>query len=373
MIGLLFLSAVLLADAPDRDRQRHTLHVFREAWSAAQTQSDRDSIVRDIQAAVSNEAVHQSDANEQLQLWEVCCPLWDVEEIPNSSTHSETFDLQRYAVLEIDGVTFYRFDSTYSKNSDTMYTASNDVPGYGGIDIHYSYLKYFAVVNKYNWIPQNNIGLGINTGADEFGFTHLDTIVTFYRLQNNTVRKFRAVPRKVIQHVILSDEHLSIPFVYVSVLDCRDYVVAAAAIDPSTSFYVPTSAANLVFTCCRTSQPRTFSRCVGSVNELELHATDIRAHVCESDVSPLSRRDSVEIFSFSIYEDRPSAEAALQNVLHHIVKEGRYVSRVRVESAPNHLSEQLTSMIAELTNQRITTHITTSTSPRTSIVVERKR
>lgn len=373
MIGLLILSTLLFADAPDRDRQRHRLYVYREAWSAAHDQDVRDSIVRDIRAAVSSEEVHQSDANEQLQLWEVCCPLWDVEEIPNSSTRAETFDLQRYAVFEIDGVAFYRFDSTYSKDSDTMFTASNDVPGYGGIDIHYSYLKYFAVVNKFNWIPQNNIGLGINTGADEFGFNQVDTIITFYRLQNDTVRRYRAIPREVIHHVILSDTHLSVPFVYVSALDCRDYAIAAAAIDPSTTFYIPTSAASLVFRCCRTSQPRTFSRCVGSVNELELHATDIRAHVCESDVSPLSQLDSVEVFSFSIYEDGASAVTALQNVCNLIVKEGRYVSRVRVESAPNHLSEQLSSMVAELTNRQITTHISKSTSPRTSIYVERKR
>lgn len=373
MIGLLIVSTLLFADAPDRNRQRHTLYVYREAWSAARDQDVRDSIVRDVRTAVSNEAVHQSDANEQLQLWEVCCPLWDVEEILDSSVTEDSFDLHRYASYEIDGVTFYRFDSTYSQHSDTMYTASNDVPGYGGIDIHFSYLKYFAVVNKYHWIPQNNIGLGINTGADEFGFAQADTILTFYRLHHDTIRKYRATPRELIHHVVVSNSHVSVPLVYVSAFDCFGYTITAAALNPYTTFDVPASAAHLEFRCCRTAPSRTFSRCRSSVRELELQTTDIRAHVCESELSPLSQRDSVEVFSFSIYEDPVSAETALHNVLRLIVKDGRYVARVRVESAPNHFSQQLSSMIAELASQQITTHITNTTLPRTSIFVERKR
>lgn len=373
MIGAILLSLLLVADTPDRDRQRHRLYTYREAWSAASEQRVRDSIIREVRAAVSDETVHQNDANEQLYLWEMCCPLWDVEEISDSVLSINTFNQLRYSTVEIEGVTFYRFDSTYSKSSDTMYTASNDVPGYGGIDIHYSYLKFSPAIQASRWIPQNNIGLGINTGADEFGFSRVDTVITFYRLQHNTIRKYRAFPRNVLYHVSLSKTHSSIPLVYVSAQDCRGNTITAAALDHTTTFDVPSSAASLVFTCCRTSPQRTFSRCSGHDRELDLQPTDIRSHICESETSPQSQHDSVEVFSFSIYEDHSSAVAALQNVLKLILKEGRYVSRVHVEAAPNHLTEQLSCMISELTSQQITAHITKSTAPRTSIVVQRRR
>ncbi|MCX6140520.1 MAG: hypothetical protein NTX15_06810 [Candidatus Kapabacteria bacterium] len=369
MLSLLIASFLTLAaDGPTAEQQAVNLYRFREAYVKATLPSVRDSIRQEVLHAIPDLRVDQEHGAQQVQLWDACCSMWDVVEMFEPAGHVEAASLPKLSMYEVDGVAFYRSDTAFNQSNDTMYTSSNALPGFGGVDVYFSPLHYYAVIDEFRWIGPYNYGDGINTGADEFGLRREDTTMTFFRAANGTVRKYRATPRTVLRNVEMDHTCTSTSFVYLNVLDCRDLLVGSLVFDDGTRNVLPPTSATLQFRCCQDASPRTFIRCNVSVGTLSLQDTDIRTHQCKSS-GVTSAKGGEQVFGFSIFEDLMSAETAFRSVVSEYVVGVTAPTYVRIERAPGHLTQQIDDLVRLLTSRRIKVDVLVSSDARTTIAL----
>ncbi len=346
--------ASFLASAPDTsslDQQVINLTRYREAYTKETRPHVRDSIRQEVLHAIPDMRVGQEHGEQQVQLWDDCCPLWDVVE-----------------VSEVDAVTPNVTDTSYCPTKDTMYLTSNALPGYGGTDVYYSPYHFYPQIKEFRWLAPYNIGQEVNTSADEFGLRWEDTTLTFYRNTNNVAHKYRAIPRIVIQDVVIDYTCASTNFIYLNVLDCRNAFIGSYVCEDEWSTSLPSTATTLHFRCCNNASPRTFTRCTVRTSTLTLRETDIRTHECSSDGIHNSKRGEL-VFGFSVHEDQASATAAFQSVVSHIVGNNP-PTHVRIERAPNHLTQQLNELLNILSARKIHVEVVASTEPRTTIALQ---
>lgn len=367
MLSLLIASFLTLAaDGPTAEQQAVNLYRLRVAYGKATEQSVRDSIRQEVLHAIPDLRVDQEHGAQQVELWDACCSMWDVVEIFEDAADVKARTLPKLTMYEVDGVEFYRSDTTYNEAHDTMYLASNALPGLGGVDVYYSPLHYYAVIKQFKWLSPYNYGDGINTGADEFGLTKEDTTLTFFRASNGTVRKYRATPRTIVRSVEMDLACSATSYIYLNILNCQDVMVGSFVFDNYSTNTLPQTAATLQFRCCKDAQPRTFVRCNVAVNTLALRDTDIRTHHCTSS-GITSVKGGDQVFGFSVYEDPESSETALRTVISEMFEGGSAPTHVRIERVSGHLTEQIDELLNVLAMRKVNVDVSSSGSTRTTI------
>lgn len=349
--------------------QDANLYRMREAWVRAQTQQEKDSIRKEVLDAIPDRRVNAEYGQEQVQLWDLCCSLWDVQELFGEAGKVQKKDLPKFSVLKIDGVTFYETASTMSPNKDTAVLASNRLPGYGGIDIQFSTEKYFPNLGRKKWLAPSNIGRDINTGADEFGAKYEDSTLTFLREVDGVVRKFRATPRSVVHDIEVNRTCAMSGYVIVNVRDCRDNMISSIAFEDSVVMDMPPNAKTLEFRCRGTSRPRVFVRCDVTTRTLTLRDTDIRTTLCLHD-GITTQHNGITEFGFSIYEDAASSEAAFRDVMDEV---SRYLDKqhnIVIDQVPGHLDPLFLELRHLLDSHEVNYSVEHSGALRSSIRIE---
>lgn len=370
MLSLLIASLLTLAaDGPAAEQQAVNLYRLRVAYGASTEQSVRDSIRQEVLHGIPDLRIDQEHGAQQVELWDACCSMWDVVEVFEDAAHVGASTLPKLTMYEVDGVEFYRSDTTYNLTSDTMYLASNALPGLGGVDVYFSPLHYYAIIDEFKWLSPYNYGDGINTGADEFGLRKEDTTLTFFRATNGTVRKYRATPRTIVRSVEMDLSCSNTSYIYLNILNCRDVTVGSLVFDNASQNTLPQETATMQFRCCKDVQPRTFIRCNVSVNTLSLLDTDIRTHHCRLNGITTSKNGE-QIFGFSIYEDPASSETALRTVISEMFEGGSAPTRVRIERVPGHLTEQIDELVHVLSMRKVEVDVTSSGVARTTVAMK---
>ncbi|RPI66317.1 MAG: hypothetical protein EHM43_11575, partial [Ignavibacteriae bacterium] len=92
--------------------QDANLYRMREAWVRAQTQQEKDSIRKDVLDAMPDGRVNAEYGQEQVQLWDLCCSLWNVQELFGEDGRVDKSELPKFSMRTIDGVMFYETPST---------------------------------------------------------------------------------------------------------------------------------------------------------------------------------------------------------------------------------------------------------------------
>lgn len=367
-MNVVVLASVLLLGSGLQDAN---LYRMREAWVRAQTQQEKDSIRKDVLDAIPDGRVNAEYGQEQVQLWDLCCSLWNVQELFGEDGRVDKSELPKFSMRTIDGVTFYESPSTMSPSGDTAYLASNRLPGYGGIDIQFSTEKYFPNLQRKIWLAPSNIGRDINTGADEYGVAFEDSTMTFLREIDGVVRKFRASPRDVVRDVEVNRTCPLSGYVTVNVRDCRDNFTTSIAFEDSIRMDLPLNAKTLEFRCKGTARPRIFVRCDVTTHTLTLRDTDIRTHLCLHD-GITTQQHGVYEFGFSIYEDAASAEAAFTEVMHELLSVADTRSTVVITQVPKHLDDLITEMKNRLRTRGIRYETVASADHRTTLVLQQR-
>lgn len=367
-MNCIVLVCVMLVGSGHQDAN---LYRMREAWVRAQTQQEKDSIRKEVLDAIPDRRVNAEYGQEQVQLWDLCCSLWDVQELFGEAGKVQKKDLPKFSVLKIDGVTFYETASTMSPNKDTAVLASNRLPGYGGIDIQFSTEKYFPNLGRKKWLAPSNIGRDINTGADEFGAKYEDSTLTFLREVDGVVRKYRATPRNVVHDIEVNRTCAMSGYVIVNVRDCRDNMISSIAFEDSVTMDMPPNAKTLEFRCRGTSRPRVFVRCDVTTRTLTLRDTDIRTTLCLHD-GITTQHNGITEFGFSIYEDAASSEAAFRDVMIEILNNASPNTIVVINRVPGHLQEPLSEFGQLLVRAGIQVSTMESTEPRTTLVLQHR-
>ena len=147
LLAFLLCTSTLLASTPEQD---FTLYLLREAYVRAQTDAERDSIKQEVRALVSSYKVDAGRAQEQLNLWDVCCATWSVESVDSSQkTGGVRLEDLRAEVAEAfrsqpvtEANDFTETPKFVSSTGDTVFYSSNRAPGYGGMDVVYSAYHY---------------------------------------------------------------------------------------------------------------------------------------------------------------------------------------------------------------------------------------
>lgn len=352
-------------------QQDANLYRMREAWVRAQTQQEKDSIRKEVLDAIPDLRVSAEYGQEQVQLWDLCCSLWDVQELFGEAGKVKKSDLPKFSVRKIDGVTFYETASVMSPNNDTAVLASNRLPGYGGIDIQFATEKYFPNLGRKKWLAPSNIGRDINTGADEYGAKYEDSTLTFLREIDGVVRKYRATPRSVVRDIEVNRTCDQSGYVVVNVRDCRNNFTTSIAFEDSIQMDLPLNAKTLEFRCKGTSRPRVFVRCDITTRILTLRDTDIRTQLCMHDGITSQHHGTYE-FGFSIYEDAASSEAAFRDVMHELMSVVDATSAVVITQIPGHLDEEINDLIELLNKRSINTTRAIATSERTTLRIQQR-
>lgn len=370
MLSLLIASFITLAaDGPTAGQQAVNLYRLRVAYGKATEQSVRDSIRQEVLHAIPNLRVDQEHGAQQVELWDACCSMWDVVEVFEDAAHVGASTLPKLTMYEVDGIEFYRSDTTYNQAHDTMYLASNVLPGLGGVDVYYLPLHYYAFIKQYKWLSPYNYGDGINTGADEYGLTKEDSTLTFFRATNGTVRKYRATPRTIVRNVELDLTCSNTSYIYLNILNCRDVAVGSLVFDNASQNTLPQETATMQFRCCKDAQPRTFVRCNVAVNTLSLLDTDIRTHHCRSS-GITTVKGGEQVFGFSVYEDPVSSETALRTVISEMFEGGSAPTRIRIERVPGHLTQQIDELLNVLAMRKVKVDVSSSDKARTTIALK---
>ncbi len=370
MLSLLIASLLTLAaDGPTAEQQAVNLYRLRVAYGKATEQSVRDSIRQEVLHAIPNLRVDQEHGAQQVELWDACCSMWDVVEVFEDAAHVGASTLPKLTMYEVDGIEFYRSDTTFNRTSDTMYLASNVLPGLGGVDVYFSPLHYYAIINQFKWLSPYNYGDGINTGADEFGLRKEDSTLTFFRATNGTVRKYRATPRTIVRNVELDLTCSNTSYIYLNILNCRDVMIGSLVFDNASQNTLPQETATMQFRCCKDAQPRTFVRCNVTVNTLSLFDTDIRTHHCRSS-GITTVKGGEQVFGFSVYEDPVSSETALRTVISEMFEGGSAPTRIRIERVPGHLTQQIDELLNVLAIRKVKVNVSSSDKARTTIALK---
>ena len=372
MLSILIASFLTLAaDGPTAEQQAVNLYRLRVAYGKATEQSVRDSIRQEVLHAIPDLRVDQEHGAQQVELWDACCSMWNVVEIFEDAADVKARTLPKLTMYEVDGVEFYRSDTTYNETHDTMYLASNALPGLGGVDVYFSPLHYYAIIKQFKWLSPYNYGDGINTGADEFGLTKEDTTLTFFRASNGTVRKYRATPRTIVRNVEMDLACSATSYIYLNILNCQDVMVGSFVFDNYSTNSLPQTAATLQFRCCKDAQPRTFVRCNVAVNTLALRDTDIRTHHCTSS-GITSVKGGDQVFGFSVYEDPESSATAVRSVIREMFEGASVPLRVRIERNPGYLTEQFDELLRVFSARGVSVDVEPSTSPRMTLIFATK-
>lgn len=367
LLNSVVISVMLFGGA----QQDAVLYRMREAWVKAQTQQVKDSIRKEVLDAIPDLRVSAEYGQEQVQLWDLCCSLWDVQELFGEAGKVRKTDLPKFSVRKIDGVTFYETPSVMPPKKDTIVLASNRLPGYGGIDIQFSTEKYFPALGRKKWLAPSNIGRDINTGADEYGAKYEDSTLTFMREVDGVVRKFRATPRDIVRDIEVNRTCSQSGYVIVNVRDCRDNMISSIAFEDSVAMDFPPTARTLEFRCRGTVRPRIFLRCDVTTRLLTLRDTDIRTTLCAHD-GITSHIEGHHEFGFSIYEDAASAEAAFHDVMQELSRTATASDTVRISQIPEHMESSIQELEQLLRTRGIQTQKERSTDTRTTLVLQQR-
>lgn len=352
-------------------QQDANLYRMREAWVRAQTQQEKDSIRKEVLDAIPDLRVRAEYGQEQVQLWDLCCSLWDVQELFGEAGKVKKSDLPKFSVRKIDGVTFYETASVMSPHNDTTVLASNRLPGYGGIDIQFSTQKYSPLHKRLVWLAPSNIGRDINTGADEYGAKYEDSTLTFLREVDGVVRKYRATPRSVVRDIEVNRTCDQSGYVVVNVRDCRNNFTTSIAFEDSIQMDLPINAKTLEFRCKGTSRPRVFVRCDITTRILTLRDTDIRTQLCMHDGITSQHHGTYE-FGFSIYEDAASSEAAFRDVMHELMSVVNNSSALNIKYVPGQFDQLLEELESALQHFGVEVNKKIAQDARTTLVLQQR-
>jgi len=364
LVCLLTISA--LGGRYDQDVQ---LYRYREAWAKTSLQHVKDSIRQEVLDAIPDLRVNNEHGQEQVNLWDQCCSLWDVVEIFGEAGSIDSSDLPSFSMRMVDGVAFYQSVNTMAPTRDTVFNASNRYPGFGGIDIYFAESFYYPAVGIEKWLGLLNIGQDVNTGADEFGLRREDSTYTFLRLINGYVRKYRATQRTVVKDVQVTTLCSNSNTVIMNVIDCRDAFISSVGFESGVRTTLPPTAKLLNFSCCGNKQPRVFVRCEVTMRALVLRDTDIRTHFCFHD-GITTHAGGEQEFGFSVYENQLSAEAALQEIGTELLKSASPASTITVCQVPGHLQQPINELTRKCQLRGITVKTTISQDSRTTITLQ---
>ncbi len=361
-----FLCIPLCAHAQDALRQQSYLQRAREAWWRAATASTRDSIRQEVSLSIQSLHVAADRGQEQMDLWDICCDLWDVFPVTNAPTRTAPL-LNMICEEALASAQLCDTDSLYNSRRDSLWFSSSRWPGYGGLDVYWSKYHYYPLQQVWKWWDATNAGLGINTPADEVVTAITGRGIQFVRIVDGKPECFEAVPRHLVQTITITQTQAAQPPIVLSVFDCQHHLCASFGFDDVTVAHLPPQGATLVFRCCSKGQPRTFNRCSVTQATLHLIDTDLRIHSCERAKGTIVQESSPRTFSISVFETDTSATQALSIIMEECQSTAR---RITILQSPRHLSQEFANLASALNQRGIAVNLISSSHPRSSIIVE---
>lgn len=363
------LSLLLPASTNEQDVR---LHAYRTAWLAATTQAERDSIRTRVLQDISDATIDHAHGQEQAALWDECCDLWDVTPLATPQQAPYIQDMPDVQMRTAGGVDFIEGTTGFSASRDSFFLYSNRYPGYGGLDVYFKANVYFGNLSGYRWISARNLGKGLNTAQDEYGFELRDGQYRFIRVVDGVPTWFRAESRQLVEHLHVRYTCPLTTYVIANITGCRGYLLSSLTLDHDLPVEVPPGAHEIAIRCCAGAPVRVFERCNVTERSLLLFDTDVRVHRCAV-AGAITGSAPEERYGFSVYESAASAEAAMRFLQREILGELNPQDVIRISQIPGHLNGTIDELAAAVEAAGVRVERTTSTSARTEITLASNR
>jgi len=369
LTATIVLSLFLPASTNEQDAR---LHAYRTAWLAASTQAERDSIRTLVLQDISDATIDHAHGQEQAALWDECCDLWDVTPLATPQQAPYIQDMPDVQMRTAGGVDFIEGTTGFSASRDSFFLYSNRYPGYGGLDVYFKANVYFGNLGGYRWISARNLGKGLNTAQDEYGFELRDGQYRFVRVVDGVPTWFRAESRQLVEYLHVRYTCPLTTYVIANINGCRGYLLSSLTLDHDHPVEVPPGAHEIAIRCCAGAPVRVFERCNVTERSLLLFDTDVRVHQCAV-AGPITGAAPEDRFGFSVYETAASAEQAMRFLQQQISSTlGPHVV-VRISQIPGHLDASISDLVAvvEATGARV--ERSKATTSRTEITLAANR
>ena len=370
------------------------LYLLREAYAASTSPVVKDSIRQELRWAIQDARVHVARGQEQLQLWDLCCSEWKIDPRPKTQDprpraqdpgpktqdpsttyeplpttyHSPPTTYHLPPTTHHLPPTFLTSSHVQSEDGNVLYNASNRYPGFGGMDIYRVDCMHYSIINEARWLPPKNLGLGINTGADEYDVEPTPGGFLFRRLENGVEQVYEATPRNVVHAVAMQHTCEGEPVIIMNVRNCNNVFTTSVGFEEGVACPLPIDAAKLTFKCCARGVKREFVRCDITVRELSLEDVDIRTHDCR-EVAATTQSTGRTRFGICIYETEESGKRALDAIIDHCLSMAFPGRTIRIHHAPGHLSEAIADVVDLLEAGGIDVDVIETTEARTVIEI----
>lgn len=366
MVVLLFAVVATYSQQPLQGtiQQTRELVRLRDAWASA-TPSERLELRKQLAELATLGAVDAGRAQEQLGLWDACCTLWDVVPTAPPKAHSRTQRVGKQIVSTPCGPMPYADNVSVRASRDSMWFTSSSWPGYGGKDIYVSSCHFYPVQRVHRWLEPTNLGLGLNSEADEELVALSGPGLLFERTHNGKTQLLFATPRAIVQSISIASNNVHRPVIIATMYNCKNDLCASIGFDNRVAVAVPADARTIHIRCCWRGEPRVFNRCDIPTRQLALTENDVRTHDCFESAG-ITTHDAEHEYSISVYEDELSAQQAL-NRIREICEQGK--PKVVIHAVPGHIELAIQGFVRTLQSIGVHVQVDLHQSERTVIAL----